>query len=47
MVLLTSVNPYTMEREEMAGEENEEGKDEKECENNNDDILHIIEIPMR
>jgi hypothetical protein len=37
-----------MERDEMAEEEEEgEGKEEKDCENNNDDLLHIIEIPMR
>ena len=45
---LTSVNPYIMEREGMAEEEKErEDEDEKDCENNNDDLLHIIEIPMR
>jgi len=37
-----------MEREEMAEEEEKgEDEDEKDCENNNDDFLHIIEIPMR
>ena len=34
-----------MEREEM--EEEEEEEDEKDCESNNDGLLHIIEIPLR